>query len=414
MPVLGGRMGEDRKVPELRFPGFEGGWSGTELGSASEPLAYGLKAPARGFDGENRYIRVSDIDNETRELARDGAASPDVDPLLAEGCRLAEGDILLTRAGGRKGKSYIHREAGGSFYHAGYLVRARMKDGFNPLFAFQETLTGRYAGFIAETSAASGRSILNARDLSRFEIMAPGREEQDKVASFLGGVDALISLRRRQCGALDAYKRGALRRLLPEGGAAAPELRFPGFAGQWERRKVSELGDVFLGLDTYKAGDGPLLIRGSNILDGRLHLGPEPIRADACLAAHNASRMHKAGDVVTARNTRPGASAVVGEKEAGSIGCLIIVTRPDTGKILPEYLCAVLNGGDHMRYASEPGHGRYTANNYSRYLVPLPCLEEQAKIAAFISELNGLIQIYRKEYEVLRQYKEGLLQKMLL
>lgn len=82
-----------------------------------------------------------------------------------------------------------------------------------------------------------------------------------------------------------------------------PKLRFPGFTDAWERRRVTELGKIYIGLVTtmtkHYTTEGALLIRNSDIKDGRFEFGENPIFLEASFAQENSSRMHQVGDVIT-------------------------------------------------------------------------------------------------------------------
>ena len=64
-----------RRVPELRFPEFSGEWEEKRLGEISTHSAYGMNAAAKPFDGENKYIRITDIDDETNQYKQDDLVS---------------------------------------------------------------------------------------------------------------------------------------------------------------------------------------------------------------------------------------------------------------------------------------------------------------------------------------------------
>lgn len=147
---------------------------------------------------------------------------------------------------------------------------------------------------------------------------------------------------------------------------------------------------------------GALLIRNSDIKDGRFEFGDNPIYLDDYFAKQNASRKHKVGDVITVHTGDIGTSAVITEKEAGSIGFATIVTRPNKEKITSKYLCAYLNTDTHKNFAMNistgDGRNNYNLKDYYECVVPLPSLAEQEKISCFIDELNSLITLHQREF----------------
>ena len=187
----------NRKVPEIRFKGFTDAWEQRKLGDLSSSFEYGLNAAAKEYDGENKYIRITDIDDDNREFVRTNLTSPDIDLSNAENYRLSEGDILFARTGASVGKSYIYRVSDGLVYFAGFLIKARIKNIFNPEFVFQNTLKTDYGKFIKVTSMRSGQPGVNAQEYAQYEIMVPSKLEQDKISSYLKKLDNLITLHQR-------------------------------------------------------------------------------------------------------------------------------------------------------------------------------------------------------------------------
>ena len=199
-----------------------------------------------------------------------------------------------------------------------------------------------------------------------------------------------------------------------------PRLRFPGFIDDWEQHKVTELGEIYIGLVTtmtsHYTDQGALLIRNSDIKDGRFEFGDNPIYLDDEFAKQNASRKHKVGDVITVHTGDIGTSSVITEKEAGSIGFATIVTRPNKDKITSDYLCAYLNTDTHKNFAMNistgDGRNNYNLKDYYECVVPVPSIDEQKKISSFIDGLNNLIILHQRKLDQIKEYRNGMLQKM--
>lgn len=173
----------------------------------------------------------------------------------------------------------------------------------------------------------------------------------------------------------------------------------------WEQRKVTELGEIYIGLVTtmtaHYTDKGALLIRNSDIRDGYFEFGDNPIYLDEEFVEQNSSRKHQVGDVITVHTGDIGTSAVITENEADSIGFATIVTRPDTKKTIPKYLCAYLNTDTHKRFAMRistgDGRNNYNLKDYYNCVVPLPNLEEQRKISDYIQSINHLITLHQRK-----------------
>ena len=203
-------------------------------------------------------------------------------------------------------------------------------------------------------------------------------------------------------------------------GKQKPLIRFKGFTEAWEQRKVTEIGKIYIGLVTtmtkYYTEDGTLLIRNSDIKDGRFEFGANPIYLEKSFAQKNESRMHQLGDVITVHTGDVGTSAVITENEVKSIGFATIVTRPNQEIIDSNYLCSFLNTDKHKKWAVgvSTGDGRtnYNLGNYYELIVPVPSVKEQQKITTFIQKLNCLITLHQRKLEKLKNIKKSCLEKM--
>lgn len=58
------------KKPSYRFAGYTAPWVEKKLGEISESFEYGLNASAKEFDGVNKYIRITDIDDSSNEFLK--------------------------------------------------------------------------------------------------------------------------------------------------------------------------------------------------------------------------------------------------------------------------------------------------------------------------------------------------------
>lgn len=204
---------EGESVPELRFPGFTDDWELRKLGVMAEHFEYGLNASAKKFDGINKYIRITDIDDVSHKFIQNKLTSPDTDFNSADNYLLKRGDILFARTGASVGKTFCYQLNDGKTYYAGFLIRARIKPDYIPEFIFQNTLTSRYDNFVKITSQRSGQPGINAQEYAGFEIMVPKRDEQTKIGTFFKQLDDTIALHQRELDLLKETKKGFLQKL---------------------------------------------------------------------------------------------------------------------------------------------------------------------------------------------------------
>ena len=204
---------EGASVPEIRFAGFTDAWEQRKLEEMSYSFEYGLNAAATTYDGENRYIRITDIDDETRLFSTTDLTSPDIDLKSADNYRLRESDIVFARTGASVGKTYIYKPFDGIMYYAGFLIRARIRPEYSANFVFQNTLTEQYRNFVAITSQRSGQPGINAQEYSTFEFFVPGYKEQEQIGAFFRHLDHLITLHQRELEQLQNIKKSCLEKM---------------------------------------------------------------------------------------------------------------------------------------------------------------------------------------------------------
>ena len=127
------------------------------MGDVASSFDYGLNAAATEYDGQNKYLRITDIDDETHEFSKSDLTTPLADLAMSADYLLKEGDLLFARTGASVGKTYLYRQFDGMVYFAGFLIRARIGEGADPEFAYQATLTDAYKKYVAITSQRSGQ-----------------------------------------------------------------------------------------------------------------------------------------------------------------------------------------------------------------------------------------------------------------
>ena len=173
-------------------------WEQRELGEICTSFEYGLNAAATSYDGENKYLRITDIDDSSHRFNYDDLTSPDTDISVADNYKLSEGDILFARTGASVGKTYLYRHYDGLVYYAGFLIRAKVKPDFDAEFIFQNTLSDKYDEFIRITSQRSGQPGVNAQEYAEYPILVPSLNEQVKIGAYLAQIDNLITLHQRE------------------------------------------------------------------------------------------------------------------------------------------------------------------------------------------------------------------------
>ncbi len=204
---------DGESVPEIRFAGFTDPWEQRKLGDVASSFDYGLNAAATEYDGQNKYLRITDIDDETHEFSKSDLTTPLADLAMSADYLLKEGDLLFARTGASVGKTYLYRQFDGMVYFAGFLIRARIGEGADPEFAYQATLTDAYKKYVAITSQRSGQPGVNAQEYADYQLMLPSKTEQQQIGMTLRSLDDLITLHQRKLELLQDIKKSLLDKM---------------------------------------------------------------------------------------------------------------------------------------------------------------------------------------------------------
>lgn len=393
------RVGEvEKNVPKLRFKGYEDAWEQWKLGEVTEKFEYGLNAAATDFDGVNQYLRITDIDDESREFNKTSLTSPDTNLALADNYLLKQGDILFARTGASVGKTYQYKESDGRVYYAGFLIRARILSGFNPGFVFQNTLTKRYENFISITSQRSGQPGINAQEYAGFKLLLPKFEEQEQIAALFIRLDNLITLHQRKYNALKSMKKTLLSKMFPKDGKDVPEIRFKEFTDAWEQRK---LGDVVLSeiKGSAKAemigGDTPYLE--TNYLNG-----------GECLFVDSENNV-EADDVIILWD-----GSQAGTIYHGFSGALGSTFKAYKTACLGLFIFQQLKKNQQTIYDKyrTPNIPHVIKTFKDEYNIMLTSEEEQNEIGRYFQQIDNLITLHQRKLDELKNMKKTLLQQM--
>ena len=424
-------MQDNEKKPALRFKGFTDPWEQRKLGELSRSFEYGLNAAAKEYDGQNKYLRITDIDDTSRQFVSADITSPDANLAEADNYRLSDGDVLFARTGASVGKTYLYKKSDGLVYFAGFLIRAKIKESVSAGFIFQNTLTRSYERYIAITSQRSGQPGVNAQEYAEYQLMLPELFEQEKIAKLLEALDTLITLHQRKYEKLVNIKKSMLDKMFPKNGASVPEIRFKGFTDLWEQRKLDEAFDFTVPNNTLSRAE---LNQESGSVRN-VHYGDVLIKYGSVLDAQNDEL-----PFITGRNKDDFKGALL---QNGDI--IIADTAEDetTGKV-----CEIVNiqdkdvvAGLHTmvcrpKNKTAEGYFGYYMNSSSYHHQLLPLMQgikvlslsktnvqkttvkypkdkaEQQKIADCLRCIDTLITLHQRKLEKLQNIKKSCLEKM--
>lgn len=404
-------MMEERKVPALRFQGFADEWEERKLGEIADSFEYGLNAPATEYDGKNKYIRITDIDDKTHHFLLKNLSSPNVDVNFAKNYRLKEGDILFARTGASVGKSYIYRQSDGLVYYAGFLIRAHVKKNYDSDFVYQNTLTSNYSKYISITSQRSGQPGVNAQEYSEYRFMVPSLLEQKKISRLIMELDQLIFNSLNKLTKLQSFKKSMLEKMFPRPGKKVPEVQFRGFTGDWEKRKLGSIFEEYS--EKNHAELPPLMI----VQGGGTILRDESDRSLQYDRSNLSSyKMVNKDDFIVHLRSFEG-----GLEKASSQGIISPAYHTFHGEgIDARFYYAYFRSAVFIRHDLKPHvygirDGRsIDIEGMKSILIPYTSYEEQKKIGDCISLLDQLIMLCQRKLEKLQSLKQAMLSEMFI
>jgi type I restriction enzyme S subunit len=405
-------MAEQAKVPAIRFAGFTDPWEQRKLGDVASSFDYGLNAAATEYDGQNKYLRITDIDDETHEFSKSDLTTPLADLAMSADYLLKEGDLLFARTGASVGKTYLYRQFDGMVYFAGFLIRARIGEGADPEFAYQATLTDAYKKYVAITSQRSGQPGVNAQEYADYQLMLPSKTEQQQIGMTLRSLDDLITLHQRKYDKLVIFKKSMLEKMFPKDGESVPEIRFAGFTDPWEQRKLGELaltysgGTPSAGNSAYYGGEIPF------IRSAEIDCDSTELSLTVAGLNNSSAKLVDKGMVLYAMYGATSGEVAI-SKIKGAINQAILAM--DASDMAANRFIAYWLRRQKKSITEtflQGGQGNLSGAIIKELGIPQPSLDEQRQIGSFFSNLDDLITLHQRKLELLQNIKKSLLDKM--
>ena len=404
-----------KKVPELRFPEFEGDWEKIKLSNKCNFFSGGtpISSNTKYYKGNIPFIGSGEIHNDTTHKKITYEALNNSSAKLVQ-----EGDILYALYGATSGEVSISK-IDGAINQAVLCIRT---DSINNYLLCQ--ILNFNKGNIVAKYLQGGQGNLSSSIIKSLNFHIPKFPEQQKIANFLTQVDKKIELLEKKQVALEQYKKGVMQKIFNR------EIRFQieNEAGEriqppaWEEKKLGEIGEVFNGL-TGKTkedfGEGYPFIQYKQIFDN------SRIDITKCnyvnLGNNEKQREVKFGDAFfTVSSETPDeigtSSILLNDVKSMYLNSFCFGYRMNKEELLPEF-ARYLFRSNYFRKKIIPlaqGSTRFnmSKNNFVKLIINLPNVKEQTKIANFLSALDQKIEAVAERSRSHREWKKGLLQKM--
>lgn len=379
--------------PKLRFKEFNDDWLTTTIGKVSQGnLSYGMNAAAKDFDGTNKYIRITDIDEFSNKYLYDNVVSPA--GKLDNNFLLKNNDIIFARTGASTGKTYLYNPEDGILYYAGFLIKAHIKDDICAKFIFYCTKLDKYKKWVSITSLRSGQPGINAQEYSNYKFKIPTLLEQEKIAGFLSKVDELINECEGEVKDLEEQKKGLMQKIFSQ------QIRFKDSNNKpypdWEETKLEEIYNFKYGLyNNNPDNGGQYPVYGANgVIGGYTEYNAE----NSVIIGHMGAY----------------AGSVLFEKNKHFVTYNGTITTPkDINKLNSKYGYFLLLNLNIRKICDGSGQPFLSYDTLNRIKAKVSKnLEEQEKIAKVLSKMDELIEEKKALLSNWQQFKKGLLQQM--
>ena len=267
--------------------------------------------------------------------------------------------------------------------------------------------------------AGSGQPFVSYNDLNNIDVVVPNsKEEQTKIGEYFTNLDNLITLHQRKLVNLNNIKKSMLGKLFPKKGEKYPEVRFEGFTGEWEQRKVSDITKFhkqgFYTTEAYDNNKKYYLLRGTDLTENKLILKDTP-KINATERKYQAFRV-EIGDFLIVRSGTVGTYGIVYDDIPAIFGSYLIDFRFDTKQVVNEFFGYFYQSDLFKKQLSQivqrSANTNINAENIKSTSIMLPTLDEQKRISGYLSKLDNLITLHQRKLDNLKNIKKGFLQQM--
>ncbi|AMY13250.1 hypothetical protein ADV92_01250 [Limosilactobacillus reuteri] len=378
------------------------------MGETLTGFEYGLNTPATDYDGINKYLRITDIDDVSHKFDISHLTSP---KLKDDNYLLANGDILFARTGASVGKSYRYSNIDGKVYYAGFLIKAHIKDHFSTNFIFDTTLLPRYHYFVQVTSMRSGQPGINAKEYQKYIIYTPSESEQNKISDLILTIQKLIDLQQRKLEQLKLLEKAHQQKLFPNSFQEKPLLRILHGDNSWWN---SYIGEVFT--ERVDKGSSEKLLSVS-ITDGVYPFDESKRKNNSSDDKHNYKKVFQNDIAYNSMRLWQGALGVSKYEGIVSPAYTVLKPLPNQNSIFYEFMFKNI---DMLHIFQRNSQGltsdtwNLKFNQLQHIKIKTTNLNSQNKIAKLLIKIEELKNNESNYYHNLMTLKKYLLQKLFI
>ena len=409
-----------QQEPRLRFQGFTGEWEERVLGKIFE-ISSASRVLKEQWQKEGvPFFRTSDVIAAFKgESNEEAFISFELFEDLAKKSGRPQKDDLLVTGGGSIGIPFLIQNDQPIYFKDADLLWLKSAGKINGSFLFYSFLSNKFKSYlksISHTGTISHYTIIQAKFTP---IALPSLPEQTHLGLFFRRLDSQIAESRAVLEKSRQLKKAMLAKMFPANGEKIPKIRFKGFHGKWECRKLGEISNFAKGKGLSKSsidsnGNTPC------ILYGELYT-----KYDCYINKVFSSTNEKIENPILTKSN----DVLLPTSD---------VTPNGLAKACSIYFDDIVLGGDILVIRSTEMFGLFFAyyvesnpfmiiekatgttvfHIYEKDLrdivLLLPSYEEQTAIGNFFLQLDETIALHSAEVEKLNQLKNGLLAAMLV
>ncbi|OFU82964.1 restriction endonuclease subunit S [Streptococcus sp. HMSC10E12] len=286
-------------------------------------------------------------------------------------------------------------------------------------FVFQN-LSKRYDELRLISSGDGSRGGLNKQIVSDISIACPNVNEQELIGNFLADFDSLITMNQHKLDKLIDLKKAYLSEMFPAEGERVPKRRFPGFEGEWEQKKLTDL------LSLLKDGThgthqdvnkGPLLLSAKNIKGGDIIWD----ETDRRISLEEYMKIHSkfvlnSGDILLTIVGSIGEAAVLEDASNITFQRSVAFLRPNK-TVSTQFLYTKIQTKEFQkeldnRKSTSAQPGIYLGDLESIPISFTPLKKEQNKIGKFFEALDQLVTLQQQKLDKLNDLKKAYLNEL--
>ena len=405
------------KVPQIRFKGFSEEWDSKELTNYSTKIGDGLHGTPKYVSNTGIYFINGNnlesgsilISNETKEVTKEDSLKNDK--------QLTSNTILMSINGTIGNLAWYQNETVMLGKSVAYITLKNCDKSY--MYCYLQSV--KISNYFFNNLTGSTIKNLGLKTIRETEISIPTEiTEQIKIGDYFQQIDKLIEQKEKKYQKLKQFKKAMLDKMFPKNGADTPEIRFKGFSGKWEEKKLGDIGNTYTGLsaktkEDFGHGEGKFVTY-MNVFSNPISKKnlTEPIEIDE---KQNEVQL---GDVFfTTSSETPeevGMTSVwMNEEKNIYLNSFCFAYRPE--KVFDLYYLAYMLRSSDIRKKIvflAQGISRYniSTNKVMEIYVPIPDIKEQEKIGNYFQKLDNQIDLEQKELEKLKNIKKASLAKM--